>query len=93
MTQKAVSMKVTGIVQGVGFRWVAQRIANQLHLNGFVRNNPDGTVYTEVVGAEADVNKYIEMISGGPSPSSRVDHVEIHTLNPLPDYKEFKVTF
>lgn len=34
----------TGRVQGVGFRMTAQSIAHHLHVSGWVRNEPDGTV-------------------------------------------------
>ena len=41
---------VTGLVQGVGFRWTAQRVARSLGITGTVRNLPDGTVEVEAHG-------------------------------------------
>lgn len=43
--------RYTGMVQGVGFRWTAKRIADGLGIDGYVRNNPDGSVS---LGAEGD---------------------------------------
>ncbi|MDE2660512.1 MAG: acylphosphatase [Acidobacteriota bacterium] len=42
---------VTGLVQGVGFRWTAQRVARSLDITGTVRNLPDGTVEIEAHGS------------------------------------------
>ena len=42
---------VSGLVQGVGFRWTAQRVARSLGVTGTVRNLPDGTVEIEVHGS------------------------------------------
>ena len=41
---------VSGRVQGVGFRWTAQRVARSLGITGAVRNLPDGTVEIEAHG-------------------------------------------
>lgn len=41
---------VTGVVQGVGFRWTAQRAARSRGITGTVRNLPDGTVEIEAHG-------------------------------------------
>ncbi|HET8901877.1 MAG TPA: acylphosphatase [Holophagaceae bacterium] len=38
------AFRVTGRVQGVGFRWWAEAQAQSLGLAGFVRNEPDGAV-------------------------------------------------
>ena len=43
---KAVVAKVTGRVQGVGYRYAALRMAEKLRLQGWVRNAPDGSVET-----------------------------------------------
>ena len=40
--QLRLHLRFIGTVQGVGFRWTNQGIANQLNLTGWVRNNSDG---------------------------------------------------
>jgi acylphosphatase len=52
MAVKRLSITVTGRVQGVGFRFYAEDVANNLGLDGWVRNSPERTVECEVQGEE-----------------------------------------
>ena len=47
-------VRVTGVVQGVGFRWFVRERARRLGLSGWVRNRADGTVE---VAASGDGNQ------------------------------------
>lgn len=42
---------VSGLVQGVGFRWTVQRVARSLGITGSVRNRTDGSVEIKAHGA------------------------------------------
>ncbi len=53
---------VTGLVQGVGFRWTAQRVARSLGITGTVRNLPDGTVEIEAHGGPEAVESLREAL-------------------------------
>ena len=70
-------IKVIGRVQGVFFRVSTQREASRLALTGFVRNEPDGSVYLEVEGRPTIVENLISWISKGGPPQGRVDNVDI----------------
>ena len=48
---------VEGQVQGVGFRWFVQSLANSLHLTGWIRNMENGMVEMELQGKEEDMNQ------------------------------------
>lgn len=52
----------TGRVQGVGFRYSAQYLAQGLGLTGWVRNEWDGTVVMEAQGTEEQLNQLIQML-------------------------------
>lgn len=49
----------SGHVQGVGFRFTAQRIAQRHAVAGYVRNLPDGRVEIVVEGEESAVERFL----------------------------------
>ena len=51
-----------GHVQGVGFRWTAVRVAEGLDIDGWVRNEPDGTVRLLAEGLQEDVVHLVQGI-------------------------------
>ena len=53
---------VSGRVQGVGFRFFAERAAREAGVKGWVRNRPDGTVETLVEGEQAAVDGYLDRL-------------------------------
>lgn len=74
--KKHVNIRVTGRVQNVGFRLAAQKAASERHVSGFVRNEPDGSVYLEAEGDDDDVDSFIKWCHHGPS-WARVDGINI----------------
>ena len=82
--------RVTGQVQGVGFRWFARMNASRLGLTGWVRNCPDGSVELEVQGDAAAVAAMEEAVARGPS-YGWVDRVE-SLSRPLEEEHSFRVT-
>jgi acylphosphatase len=72
---------VRGDVQGVGFRFFAERAARGLGVRGWVRNRPDGTVETLAEGEEEAVGEYLARLRRGPS-ASRVDEVLVEDADP-----------
>jgi len=73
MARRAV---VRGIVQGVGFRFFAERTARGLGLRGWVRNRPDGSVETVAEGEDAAVSEYLAWLERGPA-TARVEEVTV----------------
>lgn len=67
--------RVTGRVQGVGFRWWTRQNAAGLGLEGAVRNRRDGSVEIHVRGPREDVASLRQMLAEGPT-AARVDAVE-----------------
>jgi acylphosphatase len=67
--------KVHGRVQGVGFRWWAQRQAHQLGLRGRVRNCADGSVEIAIAGPESAVQEMCVRLKSGPR-GAHVHHLE-----------------
>jgi acylphosphatase len=70
---------IQGRVQGVGFRWYAQREAGRLDLRGWVRNTEEGEVEVMASGAAEELDKLRASLRRGPR-GSRVDRLVEHTL-------------
>lgn len=68
--------RVIGRVQGVGFRRWTRRFAENLSLEGAVRNLPDGSVEVVAQGAQAGLAALQRALESGP-PLARVDAVEV----------------
>lgn len=61
---------VSGIVQGVGYRFFVQRVADDLRLSGYVRNLFDGRVEVLATGTAAQLAKLRQELERGPWLSS-----------------------
>ncbi|TVQ20337.1 MAG: acylphosphatase [Spirochaetaceae bacterium] len=75
---KAFRAVVHGRVQGVGFRYSARSMASRLGVHGFVRNEPDGSVYVEGEGSAAAVDAMIDWLRKGP-PHAHVTDVDLRS--------------
>ena len=69
----AAEIVVSGMVQGVGYRFFTQRAAEELQLSGWVRNLPDGRVQAEAEGPRARVEELLARLRAGPRLSSVTD--------------------
>ena len=81
---------VSGRVQGVGFRFFAERSAKKAGVVGWVRNLPDGRVETVVEGSDDAVERYLSEIRRGPL-GSRVTDVSVED-RPPGNFELFEIT-
>ncbi|MFZ3579328.1 acylphosphatase [Virgibacillus sp. DJP39] len=85
------NITVSGIVQGVGFRYATQQIADDIGITGWVKNNKDGTVQIHAQGENKQLNIFQEKIRNNPTRSSRVDHININILETEVIYPDFSI--
>ena len=85
-----VHMLVTGMVQGVGFRYFTVMAARRYGLTGWVRNRRDGSVELEAQGEGIDLERFERAVEAGPR-WSRVEHVTIDSLTPTAGESGFSV--
>ncbi len=86
---KRFSIKVSGRVQGVFFRASAKEMAIQLGVNGFVRNEEDGSVYIEAEGEEDSLMQFISWCRKGPT---RAIIFEVHVQeSPINNSSSFRI--
>jgi acylphosphatase len=86
-------ISVTGIVQGVGYRYWALSRAREMALSGYVRNMPDGSVELVLQGPEPMIQRMIEFCGRGPAWASvrSVEVVETASSDPEEDGQPFRV--
>jgi acylphosphatase len=72
---------VSGRVQGVGFRYFAERAARKAGVAGWVRNLPDGRVEALAEGDADAVDRFEHAIGHGPS-GARVERVDVEHIAP-----------
>ena len=63
------------MVQGVGYRYFAQRAAAKHQVRGFVRNLPDGRVEVFAQASDVEVHGFRDDLATGPR-FSKVDDIE-----------------
>jgi acylphosphatase len=69
---KARRAVVKGRVQGVGYRFFAERAARELGIRGWVRNLPDGSVEALAEGEDDAIARFLDRLRQGPR-GSRVE--------------------
>lgn len=89
---KAITARVTGCVQGIGYRYATLDAAEELGLVGWVRNAPDGSVEVWAQGDEPALEKLIAFLQRGPR-SARVRSVDILSVDPDVSLYGFAVRF
>lgn len=81
---------IRGEVQGVGYRFFAQRAAARHQVVGYVRNCPDGTVEALAEGAPNSVEEFKHDLATGPQ-WAVVRQVEEISLDPTGKYSAFRI--
>ena len=87
--QKRISLLITGKVQGVGYRYSVKLKAESMAIRGYVRNQPDGSVFVTVQGENTAVENFVKWCYKGPS-AARVRGVE-KIPGSIEDFSEFKI--
>lgn len=86
---KHVNIRISGRVQGVGFRYSARSVARSNNIRGFVRNEPDGSVYIEAEGEDENIRQFTEWCHIGPG-GGKIDEVNI-SQGKMRDFEKFEI--
>lgn len=76
---------VSGSVQGVGFRYFAERVASRLGVAGYVKNLPDGRVEVYAIGTAAQLDALNGELGRGPR-MARVERLDETDAEMQPEY-------
>ncbi|MBN1322861.1 MAG: acylphosphatase [Methanotrichaceae archaeon] len=86
-----VRIRVSGRVQGVGFRYFTQMNAELLGIKGWVRNIPGGGVEAVLEGERQKVGELLNLMKSGPS-GALVSGMELSELE-AKNFEEFKISY
>jgi acylphosphatase len=89
MSTVSRTIRVSGKVQGVFFRASTKNKADELNIKGFVRNEPDGSVYIEAEGEETNMGQFIAWCWEGPR-GARVETCDTREV-PVQGFADFVV--
>jgi acylphosphatase len=87
---RARRLLISGIVQGVGFRYFTRRAARALGIIGWVRNLRDGRVEAVASGPEEALRDFTEQLRTGPG-GAKVNGVAIDETDLEPDLSTFEI--
>ncbi|MCX6257304.1 MAG: acylphosphatase [Bacteroidia bacterium] len=89
--KKHLTIIVKGKVQGVGFRYHAKRMAENIGIKGFVSNMEDSSVYIEAEGDDDQLNLFREWCGRGPA-AAMVSEMTIEK-DEMKDFSQFVIEF
>ncbi len=92
MIRKRMQAFFSGTVQGVGFRFTAERLARRFPVTGFVRNLEDGRVEVTAEGEEADLVEFLKAIRES-GMKHYIRDIEAHWSDPEDCFKRFTIAF
>lgn len=81
---------VSGVVQGVYYRWFAQTKAKGYRLTGWAKNLPDGRVEVVCEGEKGLILDFIKELKIGP-PAAHVTSVNIDWQEYTGEFEDFKI--
>lgn len=89
---EAVHLRVSGRVQGVGFRYFVVHEAQACGVTGYVRNLDDGRVEARAEGGREALERFVSSVRRGPRMAS-VDDLELERLPASGGFRGFDVVF
>jgi acylphosphatase len=90
MPESNVKMIVSGLVQGVGFRYFVYRRAVDMGLAGYAKNLPSGQVEIVASGNRGLIDELIKAVRVGPKFSS-VSNIELEEIQLDTTYSRFEI--
>ncbi len=83
---------ISGMVQGVFFRYETREMARNFGLTGWVKNRWDGRVEAVLEGEESAVEQMVQWCHRGPS-LAHIDKVEVISEEYRGEFDTFYITF
>ncbi|WP_099974979.1 acylphosphatase [Lactobacillus terrae] len=88
---KHLHIHVVGRVQGVGFRYATQLLAQNLGIHGTVQNQTDGSVVIEAEGSTENLTDFLEEVRKSPTPYGKVTKIDYNFEDNVIGFNKFRV--
>jgi acylphosphatase len=85
-----LTARITGVVQGVGFRYWTARKADELLLKGTVRNHLDGSVELVAEGEVSEVSRFTDWLHSSRAPG-RVENIDLQVSEATGEFDDFRI--
>jgi len=92
MSHKRIHLFYSGSVQGVGFRYTAQGLANEIGIVGWMKNLCDGRVEVVCEGKKEDIKDFLDKIQKGPL-GYYIKNVDVTWEEPTNEFSGFEIRF
>lgn len=92
-TPETWQLTVSGIVQGVGFRWSVLNLAQQMKINGSVKNNNDLTVTITLQAGLETVNQFCSELPRNISQFAKISNIKKEKLTNVAKMSGFHVLY
>ncbi len=89
MAQKKVQVIYTGSVQGIGFRFTAERMANDYGVKGYVKNLYNGNVELVAEAEEKTLKDFLQAIVE--DMGNKIDNYSVDWLDPTGEFNRFEI--
>jgi len=90
MAESTFEIRISGRVQGVGYRWFVREKALELGLYGYVKNMPDSSVLVVAHGDDQTLIQFSTHLRNGPAFAQVLD-LDISESNEEILFKSFKI--
>lgn len=90
--KKQLILKITGLVQGMGYRYASEKEAKKRGLTGYVINKSDGSVELVIEGEEKTLKDFIIWCYNGVGPAT-VKAIEDTWQDATGKYEDFVIKF
>jgi acylphosphatase len=87
-----VHVFISGRVQGVAYRYFAERRAAETSVTGWVRNLSDGRVEIFAEGEKADLECFLEILQQGPR-MAKVDDLNLLWEDYVGEFEDFRIKY
>ncbi len=89
MAQKKVQVIYTGNVQGIGFRFTAERMANDYGVKGYVKNLYNGNVELVAEAEEKALKDFLQAIVE--DMGNKIDNYSVDWQDPTGEFNRFEI--